>query len=140
MKGVLDHVSLTGGVQQDRRVPKDVGLAKKMGRQSDVPSRSECWPEVAGRWRRSASTHLQAPQSASRVSSSDQANNEEQQHCTDGSDDDLRNNAASDMDPQTREYPTADQGANDANSNIGDDSETATSHYSACQPSCDKTH
>lgn len=98
-----------------------------------MPPLSECWPEVVRRaTRRSAWRHSQAPQSPPRVSSSGQAYEEEQQHCTDGSDNDLRNNAASDVDPQTREYPTADQGANNANRNIGDESETATSHYSAC--------
>ena len=68
----------------------------------------------------------------------DEPKNDQKQYCTDGGGYDRGNDPGAEVDAQLRQQPTADQGADDPNAEIGNETVAGTSYNLAGQPSRDE--
>src|SRR5260370_16683002 len=69
----------------------------------------------------------------------DQPKDQQKHHRADRGGDDPGDDAPSEMNTQFRQQPTADEGANDSNADVGHETEARTPHYLPGQPACHKT-
>src|ERR1700737_489672 len=69
----------------------------------------------------------------------DEPENEQKQDGADGGGDDGRHDPGTEVDAQLRQQPTADQGANDADADVGNHAEAGAANHLARKPSGDQT-
>src|SRR6266487_5903172 len=68
----------------------------------------------------------------------DQPKDQQKHHRADRGGDDRGDDAPSEMNTQFRQQPSADEGANDSNADVGHETEARTPHDLPGQPACDK--
>jgi hypothetical protein len=72
--------------------------------------------------------------------SSHEPQEQQQDNRSDGGVDDVRRRANAEMNAQSRQNPVANEGAENSDNNVTNESEAAASHELPCQPSGDKSN